>query len=58
MRTVDADVPVAITEQPFAENPAWGSLVGHVNTWVINGNYLFEGEDKINARKRAGDRMI
>ena len=58
VRTVDADVPVAITEQPFAENPAWGSLVGHVNTWVINGNYLFEGEDKINARKRAGDRMI
>jgi len=58
VRAVDADIPVAVTEQPFAENPSWGSLVGHVNTWVINGNYLFEGEEKIAARRRAGDRMI
>ena len=58
MRAVDAKVPVAVTEQPFAENPAWGSLVGHVDTWVINGNYLFEGEEQINARQRAGDRTI
>ncbi|MAB88214.1 MAG: hypothetical protein CMJ90_01985 [Planctomycetes bacterium] len=58
IRAVDPDVPVAITEQPFTENPAWGSLVGHVNTWVINGNYLFEGEEQINARQQAGDRTI
>jgi len=58
VRAVDPEIPVAITEQPFTENPAWGSLVGHVNTWVINGNYLFEGEDRIAARQAAGDRMI
>ena len=58
VRAVDPDIPVAITEQPFTENPAWGSLVGHVNTWVINGNYLFFGEDRIEARREAGDRVI
>jgi hypothetical protein len=55
---VDKTVPVMVTEQPFTENPAWGSLVGHVNAWCINGNYLFDGESAIAKRAAAGDRMI
>lgn len=58
VREVDAEVAVAVTEQPFTENPEWGTLAGHVNTWVINGNYLFTGEAAIDTRRRAGDRMI
>jgi len=55
IRAVDPDVRVSVTEQPKTENPAWGSLVGHVNAWTVNGNYLFHEAEAIDARKRAGE---
>lgn len=55
IREVDAKVRVTVTEQPSPENAAWGSLVGHVNAWTVNGNYLFTDADAIRARHRAGD---
>ena len=57
MRGVDPDVPMAVTEQPFPENPDWGTLVGHVNAWIVNGNYLFAGAEAVDNRRRAGDML-
>jgi hypothetical protein len=55
IREVDPNVRVTVTEQPSPEDPAWGSLVGHVNAWTVNGNYLFHDVEAIRARHRAGD---
>jgi len=55
IRAVDPHVPVSVTEQPKTENPAWGTLVGHVNAWTVNGNYLFHEAEAVAARKRAGE---
>jgi len=55
IRAVDSQVPVSVTEQPKTENPAWGTLVGHVNAWTVNGNYLFHEADAVAARKQAGE---
>ncbi len=55
IRAVDNNVRVTVTEQPSPEDPEWGSLVGHVNAWTVNGNYLYHDAEAIRARSRAGD---
>jgi len=55
VRAVDPRVPVNVTEQPKPEDPAWGTLAGHVNAWTVNGNYLFHEADAVTARARAGE---
>ncbi len=58
IRPVDARVGLAVTEQPKPENPAWGSLVGHLNAWITHGNYVYLDPESILERKRAGDHVI
>ena len=55
IRSVDRDVRVTVTEQPSPEDPAWGTLVGHVNAWTVNGNYLFHEPEAVAERHRAGE---
>ena len=54
VRAVDRDVRVTVTEQPSPENPDWGTLVGHVNAWTVNGYYL-HADEAVDARRRAGE---
>ncbi|UCE48103.1 MAG: DUF4091 domain-containing protein, partial [Phycisphaerales bacterium] len=54
-RAADPKVAITVTEQPSPENPAWGTLVGHVNAWTVNGNYLFTEPEAVAARARAGE---
>jgi hypothetical protein len=55
IRAAEPNVRLTVTEQPSAENPAWGTLVGHVNAWTVNGNYLFHEAEAVAAQKRAGE---
>ena len=57
VRPVDPSVPISLTEQPAPENPAWGSLVGHIDAWIINGNYVYMDPGSIVERKQAGDHV-
>jgi len=58
VRSVDPQVRFAVTEQPVPEEKAWGSLVGHVNAWIVNGNCLISNAAEIQARRRAGDQVL
>ena len=58
IKSVDAKIPISVTEQPKTENAKWGSLIGHANSWIINGNYLFTDGDSIDARRQAGDNVM
>ena len=57
IRPLDPNVRVAVTEQPAEENPEWGTLVGHANTWIVNGNYVYDDPGSIHERKQAGDHV-
>jgi len=57
IRPLDPNVKLAVTEQPAEEDPSWGTLVGHANAWIINGNYVFDDPGSILERKRAGDHV-
>jgi hypothetical protein len=50
-------LPISVTEQPKPENKDWGTLIGHVYTWIINGNYFFTESDSIESRRQAGDQI-
>ena len=52
---VDPDVPLAVTEQPLPEDPAWGTLVGHCNDWIVHGSFLDGNREAIAARQAAGE---
>ncbi len=52
---VDAAVPLAVTEQPLPENPAWGSLVGACNDWIVHGSFLDSNREAIAERQAAGE---
>ncbi len=52
---VDPDVPVAVTEQPLPEDPAWGTLVGACNDWIVHGSLLEANELAIAERQDAGE---
>jgi hypothetical protein len=55
VRAVDRNIRVTVTEQPSAENPTWGTLVGHANAWTVNGNYLFTEPAAVRERQQAGE---
>ena len=55
VKEVDSEVLVSVTEQPKSENPEWGTLTGHVNSWTVNGNYLFNEADAVTDRAKAGE---
>ena len=58
IKSVDENVPVAVTEQPKPENSQWGSLTEHVDSWIINGNYLFTDRESIEQRREKGDQVF
>jgi len=57
VRAVDADVPLAVTEQPWPQDPAWGSLVGAASDWIVHGSFLDDDRDAIVERQAAGERV-
>ncbi len=60
VKDVDPVVNFMVTEQPFPENPEWGSFVGLANYWIIHGNYLARDNhvQAIAERQQAGEKVI
>ena len=58
IKSVDAEIPVAVTEQPKPENSDWGSLQEHVDAWIINGNYLASDRESIEQARQRGDQRF
>jgi len=57
IRPLDPNVRLAVTEQPAGEDPSWGTLVGHANAWIINGNCVYDDPGSIRERKQDGDHV-
>ena len=58
VHSVDPALPYAVTEQPVPEDPAFGTLVGAVNQWIVNGGLLDSNREAIARRQAAGDGAI
>lgn len=58
VKSVEDQVPVAITEQPNPENSDWGSLQEHIDAWMINGNYLTGERASIESVRKRGDQLF
>jgi len=60
VKEVDPNVNFMVTEQPFPENPEWGSFVGLANYWIIHGNYLARENhvQAVSERQQAGEKVI
>jgi len=55
VHAVDPDLPLAVTEQPLPEDPAWGTLVGAASDWIVHGSFLDENAAAIAERQAAGE---
>jgi len=57
LHSYDPSLRLAVTEQPVPEDPAWGTLVGACNEWIVHGNFLDDNSAAIRERQAAGDRV-
>jgi hypothetical protein len=57
LHSFDPSLRLAVTEQPLTQDPAWGTLVGACNEWIVHGNFLDANRAAIRERQAAGDRV-
>jgi hypothetical protein len=57
LHSYDPSLRLAVTEQPVPEDPAWGTLVGACNEWIVHGSFLDDNSAAIRERQAEGDRV-